>query len=63
MLEAFSPINFKGERTMHKSEFKVTIKENGHILYKGQLISLLAQWNSYWDLCPDTLINRLKEKK
>ena len=61
MLEAFSPINFKGERTMHESEFKVTIKENGHILYKGQLISILAQWNSYWDLYDDSNIKQIKE--
>ena len=43
-------------------EFKVIIKENGHIFYNGELIAVLAQWNTYWDLDPDTLINQLKEK-
>jgi len=43
---------------MQEKEFKVIIKSNGHIFYKGQLISLLAQWNSYWDLCPEELINK-----
>ena len=44
-------------------EFKVIIKENGHIFYNGDLIAILASWNNYWDLNPDTLINRLKKKK
>ena len=44
-------------------EFKVIIKENGHILYNGELIAILAQWNNYWDLDPDTLMNQLKKKK
>ena len=44
-----------------QQEFTVTIKENGHIFYKGELIALLAQWNTYWDLVPDTLI--IKERK
>ena len=39
-------------KTMVK-EFKVTIKENGHILYNGELIAILGQWNSYWDLKPE----------
>ena len=47
---------------VEEKEFKVTIKENGHIFYDGNLIAILAQWNNYWDLNPDTLINRLKEK-
>ncbi len=47
---------------MQEKEFKVTIKENGHILYKGQLISILAQWNSYWDLYDDSTIKQIKEK-
>ena len=48
---------------VEEKEFKVTIEENGHILLNGELIALLGQWNTYWDLDPDTLINRLKEKK
>ena len=32
------------------TEFKVTIKENGHIFHDGSLIAILGQWNSYWDL-------------
>ena len=44
-------------------EFKVIIKENGHIFYNGDLIAILASWNRYGDLDPDTLINRLKKKK
>ena len=44
-------------------EFKVIIKENGHIFYNGDLIAILASCNNYWDLNPDTLINRLKKKK
>ena len=44
-------------------EFKVTIKENGHIFYNGELIAILAEWNKYEDLDPDTLINQLKGKK
>ena len=44
-------------------EFKVIIKENGHIFYNGDLIAVLAQWNRYEDLDPDTLINQLKKKK
>ena len=44
-------------------EFKVIIKENGHILYNGELIAILAQWNRYGYLVPDTTINQLKEKK
>ena len=46
-----------------EKEFKVTIKENGHIFYNGKLIAILAQWNKYEDLDPDTLINRLKGEK
>ena len=34
-------------------EVKVTIKENGHIFHDGNLIAILSQWNSYWDLKPD----------
>ena len=33
-----------------EKEFKVIIKRNGHILYKGKLIALLAQWNRFEDL-------------
>ena len=47
---------------MQEKEFKVIIKENGHIIYDGKLIALLAQWNRYEDLDPNTLINQLKEK-
>ena len=43
-----------------EKEFKVIIKENGHIFYNGELIAILAQWNTYWDLDPDTLINQIK---
>ena len=39
-------------------EFKVIIKENGHIFYNGELIALLASWNRYEDLDPDSLIIR-----
>ena len=46
-----------------EKEFKVIIKENGHIFYNGELIAVLAQWNKYEDLDPDTLINQLKRKK
>ena len=48
---------------MTEKEFKVIIKENGHILYNGELIAILASWNTYWDLDPDTLINQLKRGK
>ena len=44
-------------------EFKVIIKKNGHIFYNGDLIAVLAAWNRYEDLDPDTLINQLKAKK
>ena len=44
-------------------EFKVIIKENGHILYNGRIIAILGVGHNYWDLDPDTLINRLKEKE
>ena len=43
-----------------EKEFKVTIKSNGHILYNGDLIAILGQWNRYEDLDPDTLINQIK---
>ena len=43
--------------------FNVTIKSNGHILYNCDLIAILGQWNNYWDLDPDTLINQIKGKK
>ncbi len=39
-------------------EFKVIIKKNGHIFYNGELIAILAQWNKYEDLAPDSLITR-----
>ena len=48
---------------VEEKEFKVTIKENGHIFYDGNLIAILGQWNNYWDLNPDTLINQLKERE
>ena len=35
-------------------EFKVIINENGHIFYNGELIAILAQWNTYEDLEPPT---------
>tara|TARA_R100001530_G_C4175792_1_gene117976 strand:- start:183 stop:332 length:150 start_codon:yes stop_codon:yes gene_type:complete len=44
-------------------EFKVIIKENGHILYNGQIIALLAEWTKYEDLDPDYIINQTKGKK
>ena len=31
-------------------EFKVRIKKNGHILYNGDLIAILGQWNKYDDI-------------
>ena len=43
-------------------EFKVIIKENEQIFYNGDLIAILAQWNNYYDLDPDTLINQIKGK-
>ena len=43
-----------------EKEFKVIIKENGHIFYNGELIAILASWNRYEDLDPDTLINQIK---
>tara|TARA_Y100000310_G_scaffold158698_1_gene158130 strand:+ start:561 stop:716 length:156 start_codon:yes stop_codon:yes gene_type:complete len=45
-----------------EKEFKVTIKKNGHIFYNGELIAVLAQWNKYEDLDPDTLINQIRRK-
>jgi len=45
-----------------EKEFKVTIKENGHIIYNDEIIAVLAQWNRFEDLNPDTLINQPKEK-
>ena len=44
-------------------EFKVIIKENGHIFYNGEIIAILAQWKKYEDLDPDYIINQTKEKK
>ena len=41
-------------------EFKVIIKENGHIFYNGELIAILAEWNKYHDLEPDDILNQLK---
>ena len=31
-------------------EFKVRIKSNGHIYYRGELIAILGQWNKYDDI-------------
>tara|TARA_Y100000310_G_scaffold77757_1_gene74334 strand:- start:233 stop:430 length:198 start_codon:yes stop_codon:yes gene_type:complete len=53
-----TPLNFKGERMVEGKEFKVIIKKNGHIFYNGELIAILAQWNKYEDLAPDSLITR-----
>tara|TARA_Y100000310_G_C20493898_1_gene720582 strand:- start:803 stop:970 length:168 start_codon:yes stop_codon:yes gene_type:complete len=53
----------KEGKKMQEKEYKVIIKENGHILYKNDLIAILGQWNTYWDLDPDTLINQLKRRK
>ena len=39
-----------------EKEFKVIIKKNGHIFYNGQLIGILAQWNRFEDLEPETLL-------
>ena len=48
----------KGKTMVKGKEFKVIIKENGHILYNGDLIAILGQWNKYHDLDPDSLIAR-----
>tara|TARA_Y100000310_G_C20029169_1_gene510990 strand:- start:108 stop:260 length:153 start_codon:yes stop_codon:yes gene_type:complete len=45
---------------MKEKEFKVTINENGHIFYKGELIALLGQWNKYKDLDPNIHYNQVK---
>ena len=34
--------------------FEVEIGTNGHIKYKGEIIAVLAQWNSFEDLSPPT---------
>ena len=44
-------------------EFKVIIKENGHIFYNGELIAILSSWNKYEDLDPDDILDQLKGKK
>ena len=31
-------------------KFEVEIGTNGHIKYKGKIISILSQWNKYEDL-------------
>ena len=38
-----------------EKEFKVVIKENGHIFYKDKLIAILGQWNKYEDIAPNTI--------
>ena len=35
-------------------KFEVEIGTNGHIKYKGEIIAVLAQWNSFEDLSPPT---------
>ena len=39
-------------------EFKVIIKKNGHILLNGDLIAILAQWNKYEDIDPESLYEK-----
>ena len=38
-----------------EKEFKVVIKENGHIFYKDKLIAILGQWNKYEDITLNTI--------
>ena len=33
-----------------EKEFKVIIKENGHIFYNNKIIAILASWNKFEDL-------------
>ena len=47
---------------MKEKEFKVIIKENGHIIYNGSIIALLASWNKFEDLEPDTVANQIKRR-
>ena len=37
-----------------EKEFKVIINSKGHILYNGNIIAILAQWNKFEDLEPIT---------
>ena len=48
---------------MKEEEFKVIIKPNGHILYDGDIIAILGQWNKFEDLEPDTVANQIKRRK
>ena len=48
---------------IEEKEFKVTIKENGHILYNGKIIALLEVGTNYWDLDPGTHIDKLRRTK
>ena len=44
-------------------EFKVIIKETGHILLDGKLIAILAEWNKFEDLDSDDILSQLREKE
>ena len=48
---------------MKDTEFKVIINECGHIIYNGSIIALLASWNKFEDLEPDTIANQIKRRK
>ena len=41
-------------------KFVVDIGTNGHIKYKGKIIAVLAQWNSFEDLDEDR--NQIKKR-
>ena len=49
--------------TSKGKEFKVIIKENGHIIYNGDIIAILGQWTRYEELDPDTLYNQIRRRK
>ena len=42
--------------------YVVEIGTNGHIKYKGKIISVLAQWNKFEDLDEDTLYSQIKKR-
>ena len=46
------------KKAIKDTEFKVIIKPNGHILYNGDIIAILGQWNKYEDLEPEEFINK-----
>ena len=47
VLRGSAPLKFNRRKTM---EIEVELTKNGHILYDGNLIAILGQWNRFEDL-------------